>query len=99
MARKFCDEYGLKLHLDGARALNACEVLKIEPHELAQYFDSLYLCFSKGLGSMVGSALMGDTEFILKAHKYRKLLGGGMRQIGVLTGPALLALKNYKKTI
>jgi threonine aldolase len=58
--------------LDGARCLNACEVLKIEPNELAKYFDSIYLCFSKGLGAPVGSCLIGDTEFIGKAYKLRK---------------------------
>jgi len=87
-------ERKLKMHLDGARLFNASVASGIEVREYAKYFDSLMFCFSKGLGAPVGSILAGSKEFIDKAHRYRKMLGGGMRQVGILAAAALYALEN-----
>ncbi len=91
---KYGRETNLRLHLDGARIFNAYVETGITVKEYASYFDSISFCFSKGLGCPVGSVLCGDEEFIDKAHKWRKILGGGMRQAGVLAGAALYALDN-----
>lgn len=87
-------EKGLKMHLDGARLFNASVASRIDVKEYAKYFDSLMFCFSKGLGAPVGSIIAGKKEFIEKAHRYRKMLGGGMRQVGILAAAALYALEN-----
>ena len=91
---EFAGEMNLRLHLDGARIFNAYVETGITVKEYASYFDSISFCFSKGLGCPVGSILCGDKEFIDTAHKWRKILGGGMRQVGVLAGAALYALDN-----
>lgn len=85
---------GLSLHLDGARLMNAVVALKVPAEELTQPFDSISLCLSKGLGAPVGSVLCGEKHFIDKARRNRKLLGGGMRQAGVLAACGLYALEN-----
>jgi threonine aldolase len=82
----------LLLHLDGARLWNAAVATGIPPKEYAQYFDTVSVCFSKGLGAPVGSALLGSREHIERARKYRKIFGGGMRQVGILAAGALFAL-------
>lgn len=87
---------GLLLHLDGARLWNACAVTGISPMEYAQYFDSVSVCFSKGLGAPVGSAVVGSEEFIRKVHRFRKIFGGGMRQAGIIAAGALYALENNR---
>ena len=74
----------IALHLDGARLWNASAASGIMPNEYARYFDTVSVCFSKGLGAPVGSALAGTREKIEKARKYRKIFGGGMRQVGIL---------------
>ena len=84
----------LKTHLDGARIFNACVATGIDVKEYAKFFDSLTFCFSKGLAAPVGSILAGSNEFIEKAHRYRKMLGGGMRQVGILAAAAIYALDN-----
>lgn len=94
-----CKKYSLPLHLDGARIFNALEESKDKPADYAKYFDSISVCFSKGLGAPVGSALVGSTEFIAKARRYRRLLGGGMRQAGVLAAAAIYALDNHVQRI
>lgn len=91
---KYAREVNLRLHLDGARIFNAYVETGITVNEYASYFNSISFCFSKGLGCPVGSILCGDTEFINTAHKWRKILGGGMRQAGILAGAALYALDN-----
>jgi threonine aldolase len=88
-------ERGLATHLDGARLFNAALALGVAPREIAQYFDSVSVCFSKGLGAPVGSALCGSREFIARAHRWRKMAGGGMRQAGVLAAAALYALDHH----
>ncbi len=86
--------YDLAVHLDGARLFNACVASDIPPEEYARQVDSLSFCFSKGLGAPVGSILAGTAEFIKRAHRYRKMLGGSMRQAGILAAAALYALDN-----
>lgn len=83
---------GLKFHLDGARIFNAAAVLGVEAAELAAPTDSVTFCLSKGLGAPVGSVLCGSNEFIYKARRMRKQLGGGMRQAGVLAAAGIVAL-------
>ena len=90
---------GLATHLDGARLFNAA-VASARPAkdavlEIAKHFDSVSVCFSKGLGAPVGSALVGSRELISRAHRIRKMLGGGMRQAGVLAAAALHALDHH----
>ena len=90
---------GLATHLDGARLFNAAVALGGDPYaqarEIAQHFDSVSVCFSKGLGAPVGSALVGSRDVIRGAHRWRKMLGGGMRQSGVLAAAALHALEHH----
>lgn len=88
----FCKERGLKIHLDGARIFNAAVALGVQVSELTHYVDSVQFCFSKGLSCPVGSMLTGSTEFIKLARRNRKLLGGGMRQCGILAAACLTAL-------
>ena len=90
LARK----YKLPCHLDGARVLNAAIALDIEPQKIAEPFDSLTLCFSKGLGAPVGSVILGSKDFIHRCHRIRKMFGGGMRQAGILAAAAIYALEN-----
>jgi threonine aldolase len=85
----------LATHLDGARLFNAAVKLGVPAADIARHFDSVSVCFSKGLGAPVGSALVGSREFIGRAHRWRKMLGGGMRQAGVLAAAALHALDHH----
>ena len=85
----------LLLHLDGARIWNASLASGIPPATLCAPVDSVSACFSKGLGAPVGSVLAGDTDFIARAYRYRKMLGGGMRQAGILAGACLHALDHH----
>lgn len=85
----------LKMHLDGARLMNAVVASGISASEYGQYFDSMTLCFSKGLGAPVGSIVTGDRDFIRRAHRYRKAFGGGMRQAGIIAAGALYAINNH----
>ncbi|XP_073463017.1 uncharacterized protein [Aquarana catesbeiana] len=97
--RDIADRYGLKVHLDGARLINAAVSLGVEPAEIVKYCDSVSLCLSKGLGAPMGSLLGGTAEFIADARRIRKLLGGGMRQAGVMAAPGLVALKNARENL
>jgi threonine aldolase len=85
---------GIRIHIDGARIFNAYVETGIALKEYAKYADTISFCFSKGLGAPVGSILCSDAETIAKAHKYRKIIGGGMRQAGVIAAGALYALEN-----
>ncbi|MBL8328920.1 MAG: low-specificity L-threonine aldolase [Rubrivivax sp.] len=91
--------HGLATHLDGARLFNAAVALGGDPRSaaraIAERFDSVSVCFSKGLGAPVGSALVGPREFIARAHRHRKMLGGALRQAGVLAAAALHALDHH----
>jgi threonine aldolase len=87
-------QHNLRFHLDGARLFNAAAALGTDAKELAEPADSVMICLSKGLGAPVGSILCGEHDFIRKARKTRKMLGGGMRQAGVIAAAGLYALKN-----
>ncbi len=88
-------ERGLRRHLDGARIWNAAVATGIAPAEWARHFDTVSVCFSKGLGAPVGSALAGPKDLMQEAHRHRKVLGGGMRQSGVIAAAALYALEHH----
>ncbi len=92
----FARERGLRLHLDGARLWNASAATNIPLKEFARVCDSVSVCFSKGLGAPVGSALAGSRELIERARRVRKMFGGGMRQVGVLAAAALYALEHQR---
>jgi threonine aldolase len=84
------------MHLDGARIWNASAASGIDVKDLAAPFDTISVCFSKGLGAPVGSALVGPKLIIQQAHRLRKMWGGGMRQVGILSAGALHALRNHR---
>jgi threonine aldolase len=88
----FCKEKNLVYHLDGARLFNALVAQKIAPIELSGVFDSISICLSKGLGAPVGSVLLGTKAMIKRARKIRKVMGGGMRQSGILAAACIYAL-------
>jgi threonine aldolase len=90
--RTWADAAGLRVHLDGARLWNAHVASGIPLHDYAACADTVSVCFSKGLGAPIGSALAGDAETIRRAHRFRKMWGGGMRQVGILAAAALYAL-------
>jgi threonine aldolase len=93
--RALCDRHGLSLHLDGARLFNAAVKQNVSVAELASVFDSVSICLSKGLGAPAGSVLVGSRSLIDKARRWRKVLGGGMRQAGILAAAGLFALDNH----
>jgi threonine aldolase len=93
--RTVCEEKGLCLHLDGARLFNALVETGESTKEVGALFDSISICLSKGLGAPVGSLLIGDAEFIKKARKVRKVMGGGMRQAGYLAAAGIYALDHH----
>lgn len=102
MAADICDRaHDLKIHvhLDGARVFNAATYLKEPVAVMTRKFDSVQFCFSKGLGAPVGSMIVGTRDFIERCRSIRKMLGGGMRQAGVLAAAALLALENGPKRL
>ena len=92
--REVCDEFDLKLHLDGARIWNVHAATGMSLPELTKPFDSFSVCLSKGLGAPIGSMILGSEEFIEKARRERKLFGGGMRQVGIIAAGGLYAVKN-----
>ena len=87
---------GLRLHLDGARLWNASVATGIAERDYAAHFDSVSVCFSKGLGAPIGSALCGTRELIQRARRFRKMFGGGMRQAGIIAAGALHALEHHR---
>ena len=97
--KKTAHENGLKIHLDGARIWNAAAAMNIPESEIAKHFDSVSVCFSKGLGAPVGSALVGSSDFIMEARRFRKQFGGGMRQAGIIAAGALYALENNRERL
>jgi threonine aldolase len=90
-------ERGVPVHLDGARLFNAAAALGTDAARLAREVDSVMCCLSKGLGAPVGSMLAGDSSFVAAARRHRKLLGGGMRQAGIVAAPGLVALENRER--
>jgi len=97
--RRFADDYGLKIHMDGARLFNAVTATGMSAEEISSHTDSVTFCLSKGLGAPVGSMLCGTRDFIEKARVVRKMLGGGMRQAGVLAAAGIYALENNRKRL
>ncbi len=92
--RRVCTENDLKMHLDGARIFNALVATGDDPAQFGRAFDSISFCLSKGLGAPVGSLLLGGREFIRQARRFRRMMGGGMRQAGYLAAAGSYALKN-----
>jgi threonine aldolase len=93
--RELADRHGLAMHLDGARLWNAAVKQRVEPRSIARHFDSVSVCLSKGLGAPVGSVLCGHRDFIKAARRWRKMLGGGMRQAGILAAAGSHALTHH----
>jgi threonine aldolase len=93
--KEVCDANNLAFHLDGARLFNALVANNESPKQYGELFDTISICLSKGLGCPVGSLLLGSKEHIKKALRIRKLLGGGMRQVGYLAAAAIYALDNH----
>ena len=93
--RKVCDEHDLLLHLDGARLFNALVAKRENPLQYGKEFHSISVCLNKGLGCPIGSLLIGNTEFIRKARRVRKVFGGGMRQAGYMAATGIYALENH----
>jgi len=92
-------EAGLSMHLDGARLWNASVATGRPESDFARYFDTVSVCFSKGLGAPVGSALAGSAEMIDRAKRFRKMLGGGMRQAGIIAAGALYAIDHHRERL
>jgi len=95
-ARALADEYGLSYHLDGARVWNAAAALDVDIAEIADLFDSVSVCLSKGLGAPVGSVLVGTAPLIASAKRWRKMLGGAMRQAGIVAAAGIYALDHHR---
>lgn len=98
-AKKFAKKNNLLLHLDGARIFNAVVELEVSLSDITKYCDSISICLSKGLGTPAGSVLLGSSKFIQKARRYRKMLGGAMRQSGILASAGIYALDNHIKDL
>ncbi len=90
--RAVAERHGLHLHMDGARLMNACVARGLAPTDYTKHVQTVSLCFSKGLGAPIGSIVAGPRPFIKRAHRFRKMFGGGMRQVGILAAAALYAL-------
>ena len=88
-------ENGCATHIDGARIFNAAIATGVDVKRMCRDYDSVSICFSKGLGAPVGSVLVGSQKFINKAHRWRKMFGGGWRQAGIIASGALFALDNH----
>lgn len=97
--RGVAEEHDLRVHLDGARLMNACVARGVKPPAYTALVDTVAMCFSKGLGAPVGSVVAGTREFIAKARRIRKLFGGGMRQSGLLAAAALYALDHHMERV
>ena len=97
--RRIADKHGLNVHLDGARVFNAAAALGVDVKEITRYADSVSCCLSKGLCAPVGAIFAGRAETVKRARKCRKLLGGGMRQAGILAAAGILALKEMPKRL
>jgi threonine aldolase len=97
--RKLADEWGLPVHLDGARIFNAAAALGIEARAIAARADSVMFCLSKGLCAPVGSLLAGTKDFVERARMKRKIMGGGMRQAGIIAAAGIIALKEHTRLL
>uniref|UniRef100_H2ZQK6 Aromatic amino acid beta-eliminating lyase/threonine aldolase domain-containing protein n=1 Tax=Ciona savignyi TaxID=51511 RepID=H2ZQK6_CIOSA len=97
--RKVATELGIPVHLDGARIFNAATVLGVSPKEITKFVDTANICLSKGLCAPVGSLIVGTKEFISKARRVRKVLGGGWRQAGILAAAGIISLNVISKQV
>lgn len=97
--KALAEKYQLPVYVDGARIFNAATYLNVDVKDMAQYTDTISVCLSKGLCAPAGSLLMGSKEFIAKARRKRKILGGGMRQVGILAAAGILALKEMSRRL
>ena len=93
--KKICKQHNIRMHLDGARGLNAAVYLNVKPDKMVKDFDTVNFCFSKGMGCPVGSMVIGTKADIDFARMIRKMLGGAMRQSGVLAACALVSLEDW----
>lgn len=96
--QRVCDwahEHGLKTHVDGARLFNACVAKGYTPRQIGEHFDTISICFSKGLGCPMGSILLGSLEEIRRARRARKMFGGALRQSGIVAAAAIYAIENH----
>jgi len=91
--RDVTEAYGLKLHMDGARIFNAAVALGVDVKQFTRHVDSVMFCLSKGLSCPIGSIVVGDSEFIERARRFRLMAGGGMRQAGIIAAPGIIALE------
>ena len=98
-ARAFATEHNLSFHLDGARIWNAISALGIDESEIGSLFDSVSVCLSKGLGAPMGSVLVGPSDFITRARRWRKMLGGGLRQAGIVAAAGIYALDHHRERL
>lgn len=89
----FAKSRGLRVHMDGARIFNAAVAQNLDVREFTRYVDTLMFCLSKGLSAPIGSLVVGDRELIDRARRYRKMLGGGMRQAGIIAAPGIIAIE------
>ena len=92
-------KHNLSVHLDGARIFNAATALKVEVKEIAKYADTVSVCLSKALGAPVGTILVGPKDFIDRARNNRKIMGGGMRQVGILAACGFVAVQEMSKRL
>ncbi len=97
--KNLADKYNIFTHLDGARIWNAHIATGIKLDEYAKYFDTISVCLSKGLGAPIGSLIISNRKNIEKAIKWRKILGGGMRQVGIIAAPGIYAIRNNLKLL
>jgi threonine aldolase len=97
--KALADTHNIPVHLDGARIWNALSATDMKPYKISNYVSSLSVCLSKGLGAPIGSLLIGSKDFIIKARRVRKALGGGMRQVGILGAAGLKALDDFESGI
>jgi threonine aldolase len=98
-AREFTNLHNLQLHLDGARVYNAATALNVDITDICQHVDSMSICLSKGLGAPIGSILLGSENLIKNAKRWRKVVGGGMRQAGIIAAAAKIALEDGPKKL
>ncbi|MCF7923779.1 MAG: low-specificity L-threonine aldolase [Candidatus Izimaplasma sp.] len=97
--REIADKHEIKIHLDGARIFNAALALNVDVKEVAKYADTVSVCLSKGLCAPIGSVLVGKKEFIKEARLNRKIMGGGMRQVGILGAAGKIAIEKMSKRL
>lgn len=97
--KKVADKHNLNIHLDGARIFNAALALNVDVKEVAKYADTVSVCLSKGLCAPIGSVLVGSKEFIKEARLKRKIMGGGMRQVGILAAAGKIAIEKMSKRL